>query len=488
MAFQVKDATTEREQAIKDSKNPEVVKAVFAEIDKQNDGHKQNYSNIKKEADELRRLVDEVKGSALTSDKIDPILKDRIEKFTESIVTRQAEIDISFAEAKKAEAEAQKRMDDLEKAIRRPGMDMTQADYAKLEKDALNWHIDCMAGKDEGAKWSRTKDIKPDVEGYKTYRDAFISLMRAKGDHPEVALGAENYKSLSVGVDPDGGYTVTPAMGSRIITRIFESDPIRSLAATESITTGAIEWMVDFDEAGWGWEGETETGAETGTPQLYKKRIPVHVMYAKPKATQTLLEDSGINIENWLADHVGRRFARGEGAAFVTGDGVGKPRGILTYPNVDTAGTPQWGRVERVNMGHASSLTADGFIDVKFSLTEFYMGRASWLMNRTSVAAAMQLKNGDGDYIWRPGLEMSEPGQILGLPVRMSTTMPVVAANALSVALADWMEFYMIVDRLGITVQRDPFTAKPFIEFYTRKRVGGDVVNFEAGRIGVVAA
>ena len=484
MGWNVKDATTEREQAIKESKNPDVVKAVFAEIDKQNDGHKKNYETLRKDTESLKSLLEEVKSEAIT----DPILKDRVEKFTESLVTRQDEIDVAVAAAKAAEKETQKRMDELEKALRRPGMDMSAGDFAKLEKDALDWQINCAAGSDEGAKFSKMKNMKPDVESYKTYRESFIALMRAKGDHPEVALGAANYKSLSVGSDPDGGYTVTPAMGSRIITRIFESDPIRQLAATESITTGAIEWMVDFDQAGWGWEGEAETGAETDTPQLYKKRIPVHVMYAKPKATQTLLEDSGINIENWLADHVGRRFARGEGAAFVTGDGVGKPRGFLTYANVTTAGTPEYGKVERINMGHATALTADGFIDVKFSLTEYYMSRASWLMNRTTVAEAMQLKNGDGDYIWRPGLEMSEPGQILGLPVRMSTTMPAVAAGALSIALADWMEFYMIVDRLGITIQRDPFTAKPFIEFYTRKRVGGDVVNFEAGRIGVVAA
>ena len=484
MAWNVKDATSEREQAIKESKNPDVVKAVFAEIDKQNDGHKKNYDILRADNEKLKALLDEVKAEQIT----DPILKDRVEKFTEALANRQAEMDEAMAASKAAEVETSKRMDELEKALRRPGMDMNAGDFAKLEKDALAWHIDCRAGSDEGAKWSKMKDAKPDVEGYKNYRNAFVSLMRAKGDHPEVALGAENYKSLSVGADPDGGYTVTPAMGSRIITRIFEADPIRQLSAVESITTGAIEWMVDFDQAGWGWEGETESGNETDTPQFYKKRIPVHVMYAKPKATQTLLEDSGINIENWLADHVGRRFARGEGAAFVTGDGVGKPRGFLTYADVTTAGTPEYGKVEQVNMGHATALTADGFIDVKFSLTEFYMSRASWLMNRTTVAEAMQLKNGSGDYIWRPGLEASEPGQLLGLPVRMSTTMPTVAANALSIALVDWMEFYMVVDRLGITIQRDPFTAKPFIEFYTRKRVGGDVVNFEAGRIGVVAA
>ena len=109
-------------------------------------------------------------------------------------------------------------------------------------------------------------------------------------------------------------------------------------------------------------------------------------------------------------------------------------------------------------------------------------------MNRLSVADTMYLKDGNGAYIWKPGFADDPAGStILGLPVRMSTTMPVVAAGALSVAIADWREAYVIVDSMGVTVQRDPFTAKPFVEFYTRKRVGGDVTNFQAIKLGVIS-
>jgi len=108
-------------------------------------------------------------------------------------------------------------------------------------------------------------------------------------------------------------------------------------------------------------------------------------------------------------------------------------------------------------------------------------------MNRLTVAAAMQLKDGQGNYIWKPGLAEERHSTILGLDVRMATTMPTVAANALSVAIADWSEAYMVVDRLGITIQRDPYTQKPMIEFYTRKRVGGDVINFQAIKLGVIS-
>jgi HK97 family phage major capsid protein len=479
-----KDGSTNREKMLDDTKNPEIVKGIFKEIDKFDDTHKTNYTELRRSTEELKRLIDQ----KMDSDKVDPLLQERIQKFADDISTRQSEMDQFFTDRKEKEKELQERMDELEKAFKRPGGagEMSAKDYAELEGMAKSFQVQCMALRPDGAKWEQIRRMETDLDAYKGYTKAFEEYVRTKKD--ERSMTPDSIKSLSVGSDPDGGYTVTPAMATRIITRMFESDPIRSLASVETITTGAIEWLVDFDQAGWGWEGEIETGSQTDTPGLNKKRIPVHVLYAKPHATQTLLEDSGINVENWLADHVARRFMRGEGAAFVTGDGVGKPRGFLTYDSVTTAGTPEWGKVEQVAMGHASALTADGFYKVLYSLVEYYMGRCSWLMNRSTFAEAMQLKDGNGRYLWQPGLEAGQPGMIAGRPARMSTTMPAVAANALSVALADWQEFYMIVDRLGITVQRDPYTAKPFVEFYTRKRVGGDVINFEAGRIGKISA
>jgi HK97 family phage major capsid protein len=142
-------------------------------------------------------------------------------------------------------------------------------------------------------------------------------------------------------------------------------------------------------------------------------------------------------------------------------------------------------------MGHATALVADGFYDVKYSLIEQYLERGTWVMARGTLAAALLLKDGTGNYLWNPNYREDREDKhstLLGLPVRMSTTMPAVAAGALSVALADWKEAYTIVDRLGITIQRDPFTVKPMVEFYTRKRVGGDITNFQSIKIGVVAA
>jgi HK97 family phage major capsid protein len=359
-----------------------------------------------------------------------------------------------------------------------------------MVKEAIEFQIACAVNKSKKEYGLQIEDCdrinaNPDVENYQKYQKVFNKFLRRTGGSKDAIMEPEESKTLSVGVDPDGGYTVTPQMASTIITTIRESDPIRQLAAVESISTDSIEWLVDVDQMGAGWETETAPGAATSTANFNKKQIWAHTMYAKVLATQKLLEDSSLNIENWIANKIGDRFGRLEGAAFVTGTGIGQPRGFLTYGD----GTA-WGTVEQVHMGHATALTADGFIDVKYHLVEAYIERANaWLMARSTLAAAMKLKDGSGEYIWKPSLIALDPSSsILGIPVKMSTTMPVIAANALSVALADWKSAYTIVDRLGITVQRDPYTSKPFVEFYTRKRVGGDITNFHAIKIGTIEA
>ncbi len=472
---------------------PEVVKAVLAQVEKLGENTKANYDELRKNHESLKKLVDE-KGTSMDAET-----KAQITKLSEDITVRQNAIDKKVAEAQatiKVDIDAKltelatKRIDAIETAIKRLPKENPSSSAADTLTETKQFVINAAANKNKGDKAITPEEIDAmefNVDEYKAYTKAFRSFLR-RDERMNISTTPEHLKALSVGIDPDGGYTVTPAMSNRMIKRIYEADPIRQLAATESITTGALEWMVDFDEAGWGWEAETIAGGETATPQLFKKRIPVHVMYAKPRASQTLLEDSGINIENWLSDKVSNRFLRGEGAAFVNGDGVGKPRGFTTYGNYTTAGVDEWGKVEQINMKHATNITADGFIAVKYALIEAYLQRGTWVMNRLTVAETMYLKDGVGNYLWKPGFAEDKYATILNLPVRMSTTMPLHGvAGRLPVALADWAEAYMIVDRLGITIQRDPFTVKPMIEFYTRKRVGADCVNYQAIKLGVMA-
>ncbi len=446
----------------------EVVKAVEKEIKILGDNTKSQYDALRKSHEELKSTLNTFDNKYVTSSDLD-----QIKKLADDLVVRQDELDKTNAA----------RMDQFELAMKRTPKEIPSEISINQTKEMKDFYVASASikSKEKGVNTEDLIKIEKSMkeDEYRSYKDAFIRFMRRPGD--ERNLTADEQKALTVGSDPDGGYTVTPAMSNRIITRLYETDPIRQLASVETITTGAIEWPVDWSQAASGWESETEAGAQTATAQFAKKRIPIHVQYAKHRASQVLLEDSGINVENWLATKAADRLARVEAAAFVTGNSEGMPRGFLTYGNGTTYGT-----VEQVNMGAAASLTADGFIRVKYALQEYYLNRGTWLMNRTTFMAAMLLKDGMGNYIWKPGFSKDEQSTIVGLPGRMSTTMPAVAANALAVALADWTESYMIVDRLGISLQRDPYTAKPMVEFYFRKRVGGDVVNWDSLKLGII--
>lgn len=318
-----------------------------------------------------------------------------------------------------------------------------------------------------------TVDSKVHEATYSEYRKAFVNYIRKGMD-----AGLENMqvKSLSIGSDPDGGYLVTPAMSSKIVSAIFESSPMRQLASIETISSDALELIDDHDQAAAGWTSETASVSDTATPLIAKRNIMVHELYAQPKATQKLVDDSAIDIENWLAFKVADIFARKEATAFISGNGVGQPRGILSY-----AAGITWGTIEQVNSGTNSVVTADGLIKLFYSLKDSYSKRASFLMNRATVQAVRLLKQASTDqYLWQPGLAAGVPDTLLGVPVHMASDMPVSANGSLSVACGDFSAGYQIVDRVGIRILRDPFTDKPFVKFYTTKRVGGDVINFEA--------
>ena len=428
-----------------DSKISEEVRKELKAI---GDDTKKVIEDINKNFESLKKTVD-------TQDERDAVIKEKLVKLSADVSTRQEELDKKIV---KQQEDIEKKMGILELAMKRPGGQLSGEEEKILKKDARDFLLASRSVLNSEEKGVNVEDAEVNVPQYQEYVKAFTRMLRSRGG--EKQMTPELYKALSVGIDPDGGYTVSPYLSSRVITQMYEMDVVRQLASVESITTNALEFMVDRGQSGAGWESETSGGVETTTPDFGRKRIPVHIMYAKPRATQQLLEDSGINVEAWIGNKVADRFARLEGASFVTGDGVGKPRGILTYPS----GT-NWGQIQQVNMGAAATLTADGFIDIKYAMLEYFLERGTWLMARGTVAAGMKIKDGEGNYLWKPSMIAADPSStILGLPVRMSPSVPAVAANALAVILADWKSAYLIVDRLGITIQRDPFTVKPFVE------------------------
>jgi HK97 family phage major capsid protein len=309
------------------------------------------------------------------------------------------------------------------------------------------------------------------IEG-KEAKAAFRKFM-AKGAE---ALNAQEIKSLSVGNDPDGGYLVLPEMSSEIVKKIYESSPMRQLASVATISSDTFEVIEDLDEADASWVGEIAARSETDTPQIQKLIIPVHELYAKPKASQKVLDDAFVNVESWLAEKVADKFARSEATAFISGNGVGKPMGILSY----ASGT-SFNQIEQVNSGAGAALTADGLISLVYSLKGAYKQGASFMMKRVTVSTIRKFKDvTSGQYLWQPGLQGGQPDLLLGHPIYEADDMPVEGSNNLAVAFGNFKAAYQIVDRFGIRVLRDPFSSKPYIEFYTTKRVGGAVKNFEA--------
>lgn len=449
-----------------DGGRPDVVEEVKREIAAFGGDVKRLKESMQRDLQEVRQAAEEAKGRS-------PELEAKLDALTTSVGEKHEAIE-------KAVDDLKGRTDGLETALARPGL---SADGTKAAGDIVEQAIAYEEAKKSASgslNWrSRPDATTVDLEGYRLWEKSFGAYLRLKDER---ALGE---KALSVGSNPDGGYLVPTARSRRIVEKIFESSPLRQLATVETIGTEALEIPVDIDEAGFGWVGEEEGRTETTTPQVGVQRIPVHELYAKPKATQQLLEDASVNIEQWLATKVADRFARVEATAFVAGNGVKKPRGILSYP-AGSAGAR--GTIRQVATGAATALTADFIVRLPFELKAPYLGNATWLMKRSTVQAVMLLKDGQGQYLWRPGLQAGMPSVLAGYPVAMADDLPAVGAGTLSVAFGDFRRGYTVVDRLGITTLRDPFSQKPFVEFYTRRRVGGDVVDFEAFVLGVTSA
>jgi len=293
-------------------------------------------------------------------------------------------------------------------------------------------------------------------------------------------MNPEEMKAISTDSDPDGGYAMPVNRSVRFLEGLIEISPIRSIATVETISQGdSLE--IDGDDvnnqfsSGWGTERTAPT--ETSTGKLRREEIPTHYQWAEPRATQKSLDDPVRNFENWISLKLAQKFGQREGTAFVLGDGVGQPEGLLATGN---------GIVE-VNSGAAGALTANGLLDLIYALPDFYARNASFLMKRSTVRDIRKLTDANNQYIWRPGLAGAAPATIENHTYQEAIDMPVVAANALAILFGDFRAGYTIVDRAGMSILRDALTSKPFVKFYARRRVGGQVVQSAAFRVQKVA-
>jgi HK97 family phage major capsid protein len=295
-------------------------------------------------------------------------------------------------------------------------------------------------------------------------------------------------KALSAGSNPDGGYLVPVQIEQRIHSVARDRSNIRAIADVQTISGGSLDIFLDPDDIDSAWVGETQDRPETTSPKLKRISIVAHEIYAMPKATQTLLDDSAVNIEEWLSERVRDRFDRIENGAFVNGNGVARPMGFLQYPKV-TEASWAWGSLGYIATGGATlGSDADDLIDMLYTLKSDYRANASWVMNSTTAGAVRKMKDAEDRYIWQQSLVAGQPNMLLGYPVVIAEDMPDVADGAYPIAFGDFRRGYTIVDRIGVRVLRDPYTAKPFVMFYTTKRVGGGVTNFDAIKLLKTAA
>jgi len=311
-------------------------------------------------------------------------------------------------------------------------------------------------------------------------KSAFDRYVR-KGD--TAGLDALELKAMSVGSPADGGYTVPLEIEQTIDRVLAKASPIRGIASVRQIGSNVYRKPIATQGAATGWVAETDARSATAAPTLAAIDFPAMELYAMPAATATLLDDSQVDIEQWLAGEVQIVFAEQEGAAFVSGNGTTQPKGFLIEPVV-ADGAWVWGKLGYIASGadgaFAASNPSDALVNLAYAPKQGYRANGTFVMNRKTESVIRKFKDNVGNYIWQPGAAAGQPPTLFGYPVAEAEDMPDIASGSFSIAFGDFARGYLVVDRIGIRTLRDPYSAKPYVLFYTTKRVGGGVQNFEA--------
>ncbi len=332
-----------------------------------------------------------------------------------------------------------------------------------------------------------TLSAKTDTQSIE--KKAFQAYLR-NGDESYMRGGhlEEKASALHSSTDTSGGYLVGTDTADKISTVLSNSSNLRSVANVVQVESGSYEILVDSTDFGSNWITETASVSQTATPIIQRITIDVHELAALPKVSQRLLDDGAFDIEDWLATRIADKFARAEGAGFINGSGSNEPTGMLTYNNVPShsLGTT-WGRMGYTSTGDATDFNstnpADALIDLLYSLGARYRANATFVMNSKTAGAVRKMKDSEGRFLWGDSLLATEPARLLGYPVLIAEDMPDVARGTYPIAFGDFNAGYTIAERPDMRIQRDPFTSKPNVLFYTTKRVGGGVSDFDAIRL-----
>jgi HK97 family phage major capsid protein len=316
--------------------------------------------------------------------------------------------------------------------------------------------------------------------GPSEHKRAFEQYVRKGEAHGLADIEA---KSMSVTSNPDGGYLVPSETEAEIGRIMANVSPIRAIADVRQVSATLYKKPFAITGAASGWVAENAARPETGSNTLAELQFPTMELYAMPAATQSLLDDSVVNLDQWLAQEVQLVFAEQESQAFVTGNGTARPRGFTDYPKIADASW-SWGNMGYLATGVAGAFAAanpsDKLIDLIYALKAGYRQNATWVMNRKTQGAIRKFKDAQGNYIWQPPASADGKASLMNFAVTESEHMPDIGTDTYALAFGDFRQGYLIVDRVGIRILRDPYSSKPYVLFYTTKRVGGGVQNFEA--------
>ncbi len=332
---------------------------------------------------------------------------------------------------------------------------------------------------------------RPGMTGLKNNLDpkgksAFTSFIR-KGD--TTGLEELEQKSMSVGSDPDGGFAVPEYIEQDIEKLEIAASAIMQLGRIVEAKGSVYKKLVNKRGTASGWVGETDARPETGTPQMVEVSIEIGELYANPKLTQKLIDDAMFNAESFITEEITEEFSDQLGAALINGDGVNKPKGILQYPTTTGKDAVRaFGTLQHTDSGASSTFDFDDIKALKSSLKSKYRMGAAWVLNETTALVISTFKDANGRYIWQEAVKEGEHDTLLGYPVYIDENMPDVAGGSFPILFGNFDRGYHIPKRLGVRLLRDPYTSKPYVNFYATSRIGGGVVNSEAIKLLKIAA
>lgn len=291
------------------------------------------------------------------------------------------------------------------------------------------------------------------------------------------------FKAMSGVTDANGGYLLDPVTSQSIQSVMRGAGTLRAVANVVEVSASSYDVLVDYTDIGAAWATETGSLSDTSTPQVDRISVVLHDLSALPKISQRLLDDSAFDVEGWLSSRIADKFMRAEGDAFINGDGVDKPRGILNHTIVSDVAAI-WGELGYIPTGASGALDssdpADALIDLVYALEARYRANGTFVMNSKTSSVIRKLKDTDGRFLWAEGLASGQPARLMGYPVLVSEDMPDITTDSMSIAFGDFKAGYTVAERPEIRLMRDPFSAKPYVIFYASKRVGGDVTDFSA--------